>query len=78
MSDYLEQMLTDLYQSKINVGISWFWDTGVDVKLGDAVNGYKAEGTARSVSETALWLWENAVRCYPDSEFARKYSRGYF
>ena len=67
----------------------WFWDAGVDIKLGDAIRGYEADDTMRSVSQIADWLpakpsegfarlRENAVRCYPDSEFARKYSRGFF
>ena len=77
MPDRLEQVLTDLYDSAINVDISWMWDGGIDVKLGDAMTGYEAEGTVYSASEIAEWLRENAVRCYPDSEFARKYSKGF-
>lgn len=33
----------EIYDSEINVSISWFWDGGIDVKLGDEMNGYKAD-----------------------------------
>ena len=77
MPDRLEQILTDLYDSAINVDISWMWDGGVDLALGDGVDDYDAEGSVSSVSEIAEWLRSNAVRCYPNSEFARKYSKGF-
>jgi hypothetical protein len=43
MSD-LEEILVSLYASAISVSISWIWDGDIDVKLGDPLNGYKAEG----------------------------------
>ena len=35
-----------LYNSGINYEISTFWDSGFEWKLGDHMNGYKAEGNA--------------------------------
>ena len=43
MSD-LEEILVSLYVSAISVSISWIWDGDIDVKLGDPLSGYKAEG----------------------------------
>lgn len=36
-------MFQDIYDSEINIRISTFWDGGYDLKLGDYMNGYKAE-----------------------------------
>ena len=35
----VEAILDDLYASEINVDISWLWDGGIDVRLGDQLNG---------------------------------------
>jgi hypothetical protein len=73
MSD-LEEILISLYASAINVSISWIWDDDIDVKLGDPLNGYKAEGKVATVSEIADWLRDQAVRHYPSSDFARQFA----
>ena len=65
-------ILDDLYASEINTSISWLWDGGIDLKLGDALNGYKAEGKASTFAEAAAWLRDQACTHYPDSEFALK------
>ena len=38
MSD-LEEILSALYESEINASISWLWDGGIDVMLGDELSG---------------------------------------
>ena len=63
MSD-LEEVLISLYASAINVSISWIWDGDIDVKLGDPLNGFKAEGRVGTVTEVADWLRDQAVRHY--------------
>jgi hypothetical protein len=72
MSD-LEEILGALYESEINASISWLWDGGIDVELGDPLNGYDAEGKVSTLAEAAAWLRDQACRHYPDSGFARKY-----
>jgi hypothetical protein len=37
----LEGELQKIYDSEINVEISWFWDSGITIKLGDPMNGYR-------------------------------------
>lgn len=79
----VEAILDDLYASEINVEISWLWDggidvkvgsrMGIDVKLGDPLNGYDAKGKVKTMAEAAFWLRDQACQHYPDSEFAGKY-----
>jgi hypothetical protein len=69
----IEAILNDLYASQINASISWLWDGGIDVKLGDALNGYRAEGKVGTFGAAAEWLRDQACAIYPDSDFARKY-----
>jgi len=74
MSD-LEEILRALYESEINASISWLGDGGIDVELGDPLNGYDADGKVSTFAEATAWLRDQACRHYPDSEFARKYRR---
>ena len=83
MSINVEAILDDLYASEINVQISWLWDGGIDVrvgrrrginvKLGDPLNGFDTKGKVATMAEAAVWLRDHACHHYPDSEFARKY-----
>jgi hypothetical protein len=68
-----EAILSDLYAGEINASISWVWDGGIDVKLGDSLHGYAAEGRVDTFTEAAAWLRDQACAHYPDSKFARKY-----
>jgi hypothetical protein len=49
----VEAILNDLYASEINAAISWLCDGGIDVKLGDPLNGYDAEGKVGTFAEAA-------------------------
>ena len=62
--------LQALYDSKINFQISAFYDEGITWKLGDEVNGFKAEGQARTMKIAVLDLVQAAMRLYPESEFS--------
>jgi hypothetical protein len=67
-----EAVLNDLYESEINASISWIWDDGFHVILGDP---QQAEVWAiPTTGEAGAWLRDQACTNYPDSEFARKYS----
>jgi hypothetical protein len=52
----LEEILGSLCASEINASISWLWDGGIDLKLGDALNGYRAEGKVGTFGAAAEWL----------------------
>ena len=61
--------LQELYDSEINFKIETFWQ-GIEWKLGDVMNGWKAEGSADSVDEAVKRLAAAAMIHYPESVFA--------
>ncbi len=73
----LEQIIADLYASVINASISWLWDGGIDVSIGDDLNGFVTGDQVATLAEAAEWLRASAVQYYPDSVFAEKYARGF-
>ena len=66
----LDEVLDKLYDSEINFSISCFWDNGIDVKLGDEMNGFRAETNVATSAEAAAWLDAQARRFYPQSKYA--------
>lgn len=69
-------IMQDLYHSEINASISWLWDGGFDVKLGDEMNGFVAEGSVRYWGQVEPWLRDKAIEHFPESLFARMYRDG--
>ena len=67
------EILADLYASEINARISWFWDDGFELTLGDDLNGIVAETTVRTIPAAAEWLVNMALQHFPSSQFASKY-----
>lgn len=67
------EILQRLYRSEINWRMSTFWDGGVDVWLGDELNGYqeKACFEIAEINKIPQWLHEQAMKFYPDSEYAK-------
>jgi hypothetical protein len=65
----LEEELQKIYDSEINVQISWLWDGGIDVKLGDEMNGYEAETNVKTVAEIVPWLQKAIHKHYPTSTY---------
>jgi len=41
----------EVYDGEMTREIGWFWDGGIDIRLGDKMNGYLAEDNVRSVAE---------------------------
>ena len=66
----LDEVLDRLYDSEINFSISCFWDNNIDVRLGDEMNGFAAEGNVATSAEAAQWLDEQARKLYPRSKYA--------
>ncbi len=52
----------------------WFWDCGIEIRLGDDMNGYLAEETVKTVAEIIPWLQEAIAHFYPGSSYARSLS----
>jgi hypothetical protein len=63
--------LQRLYDSEINFEVSGFYDAGFDVRLGDALNGFLAEGKVETWAEVEAWLRDQALAHFPDSKFAQ-------
>jgi hypothetical protein len=66
--------LQKIYDSEINLRISWFWDGGIEIRQGDDLNGYLAEETVRKVAEIVPWLQEAIAHFYPSSSYAHSLS----
>jgi hypothetical protein len=62
--------LQKIYDSEINIEIGWLWDGGIDVRLGDKMNGYLAEENLSSVADILPWLQEAIAHFYPTSTYA--------
>ena len=75
ITDELASFISDLHDSEINGEISSFYDDVWGVKIGDRLNGYKAEATFNSFPQAMRWLRDKALELYPDSEFAKDYRR---
>lgn len=69
----LRKVLLDLYASEINVNISCFWDAGWVIKLGDEMNGYRAEASVTSAEGLADTIIDMAKSQWPNSSFAKIY-----
>jgi hypothetical protein len=54
-----------------NVEIGWLWDGGIDLRLGDKMNGYLAEENVSSVAEILPWFQEAIAHFYPDSAYSQ-------
>lgn len=83
MSERWAETLQDIYDSEINFSISTFWDGGFDWKLGDEMNGYKAEGGTFTFGEAVESLALATHQHYPESlfhldreEFTRRHPPG--
>jgi hypothetical protein len=64
------EMLEAIYGSEINFEVKTFWDAGFHWGLGDNMNGYHAEGNAKTFGEAVQQLAEAARRHFPLSLFA--------
>lgn len=66
----LGAIIEALYESEINCCVSTFWDGGIEVKLGDEMNGFVAEATCKTAAEAAEFLDRAAREHSPESEYA--------
>lgn len=73
MTPSLISIMQALYASEINCSVSCFWDGGWKVKLGDEMNGWKAEANFDNdkLDDAAQWLRDEAKKVYPHSEFSK-------
>lgn len=62
------QKMDALYNSEINVSISYMWDGGYDVKIGDSYSGFKdSDGCIYGFENAVNAAWEMAKKLYPQA-----------
>jgi len=69
-----------LYDSEVNFSISTFWDAGIEVKLGDEMNGFVARtdfdfDDDMPMQDIFKWLAEETCKHSPSSAFAKWYCK---
>ena len=72
----LADELQRIYDSEINIRISWLWDGGIDVWIGDDLSGYRAQDTVASVADIVEWLQDAIAHFYPKSTYAKSLDPG--
>jgi hypothetical protein len=65
----LEAELQQIYDSEINIEISWIGDGPIAVKLGNEFYGFEAEGTVTEMSDVLPWLQRTIHEHYPESKY---------
>jgi hypothetical protein len=71
----MKTLLKALYESEINILIDWMWDSGIQVKIGDRMNGFKeAIIMDANFDEIERWIEAKVKENYPDSKFAKTYN----
>lgn len=63
-------ILQRLHDSEINASIASFFDGVWTAKLGDEMNGFRAEATVGSEAEAEAWLDAKARELFPESDYA--------
>ena len=63
--------LQKIYDSEINVRINCLWDCGIEVRLGDEVNGFLSEETFANAAGILPRLQQVIAHFYPDSSYVR-------
>jgi hypothetical protein len=65
----LQTELQKIYDSEINIEISWMSDGPIRVKLGNEFYGFDDEGTVTSMAGVLPWLQDAIHRHYPESKY---------
>lgn len=69
----LDAVITEAYESGINVAIMSFLPDGIEVKIGDERVGIRAETifSSRNMPNASTWLIDHIRKHYPQSAFAK-------
>lgn len=65
------EKLQAIYDAERNIQISWFWDSGIHIKIGDDINGWKCETVCKTVAEAIDWAHERVrIICIREAQAA--------
>jgi hypothetical protein len=67
----IDAALKILYDKEINCSISSFWDGQWNVKIGDELNGFKAESTEVRIEDVGKALIEMAKEIHPSEDWPK-------
>ena len=67
----LDDAMRVLYNNEINCSVATFWDGGYIVKIGDDLNGFKADMMVATPVEASVWLLVKASELYPEFDPAK-------
>lgn len=56
-----DEKLQAIYDLEENISLSWFWDSGVEAKIGHSCYGFEKEKNFSSVKEAIDWLYAETV-----------------
>lgn len=72
----MKALLKALYESEINILIDWMWDSGIQVKIGDRMNGFKEVEIFEfeKFDDIEKWIEEKVKHHFPNSKFSKKYN----
>ena len=64
----LTELLQSLYNEEINVSIQWFWDSGIDLVIGDRINGYTQRFNFYTMESMAEYIEDNLLKIMIDNK----------
>jgi hypothetical protein len=72
----MKTLLKSLYESEINILIDWMGDSGIQVKIGDRINGFKEVEIFEfeKFDDIEKWIEYKVKFHFPDSKFAKTYN----
>ena len=68
------EVLQAIYDSEINLQISWLWDAGIDWKIWDELNWWEYSWTDKDLDIAVVKIAKKCIELYPDSEFAKNFT----
>lgn len=71
LNQYGLAILQAIYDSEINISLSWCWDGGVDAKVFGFDGRWKYQKRCCSVEEAVRWIIETILEHDPESGFAK-------
>jgi hypothetical protein len=66
----IDEAMKNLYSKEINCSVRSFWDGQWEVKIGDELNGWRAEAQCVELEDVAQTLIELAKELHPHEDWS--------